>query len=66
MFPYFKLSFFWGIVKIRAIPIKCLDLDDTSAQLKLEGWRYNVLFFIPFLKRRPHFIINLGEEAPFY
>ena len=40
----------------KATPIKCLDLDDISAQLKLEGWLYNVLFF--------YTIFN--EEAPFY
>ena len=45
-----------------ATPIKCLDLDDISAQLELEGWLYNVLPFFNEL----HFISNLGQEAPFY
>ena len=44
--------------------IKCLDLDDTNGQLKLEGWLY-IGFLIPFSMRRHHFIGNLGEEAYF-
>ena len=40
----------------RATPIKCVDLDDTNGQLKLEGWLYIVLFFIFFIY----------DEAPFY
>ena len=39
-----------------ATPIKCFDLDDISAQLKLEGWLYNVLSFYTLF----------NEEAPFY
>ena len=40
----------------KAKPIKCLDLHDISAQLKLEGWLYNVLSFYTLF----------DEEAPFY
>ena len=40
----------------KATPIKCLDLDDTNGQLKLEGWLYIVLIVYT------HF----NEEAPFY
>ena len=39
-----------------ATPITSLDLDDISAQLMLEGWLYNVLFFY----------VLFNEEAPFY
>ena len=40
----------------KATPIKCLDLDDTNGQLKLEGWLYIVLIFYTIFT----------EEAPFY
>ena len=40
----------------KATPIKCLNLDDTSGQLKLEGWLYVVLIFYTLFY----------EEAPFY
>ena len=40
----------------KATPIKCLDLDDISGHLKLEGWLYNVLIFYALF----------SEEAPFY
>ena len=47
------------IIKIKwmhkATPIKCLDLDDISGQLKLEGWLYNGLIFYALF----------NEEAPF-
>ena len=50
-----------------ATPMKCLILEDTSGQLKLEGWLHLLfLFFRPFLRRRHHFIGNYGEEASFY
>ena len=38
-------------------PIKCLDLDDSSGQIKREGWLY---IFIPFSIKKCHFIDNLG------
>ena len=50
----------------KAAPIKCLDLDGTNDKLKLEGWLYIVLIFMPILMRRHHFIGNFGEEALFY
>ena len=40
----------------KATLIKCLDLYDISAQLKLEGWLCNVLSFYTLF----------NEEAPFY
>ena len=49
-----------------ATSIKCLGLEDTNGQLKLEGMLYLVFVFIPFTMRRHHFIGNLGEVAPFY
>ena len=33
----------------KASPIKCLDPDDTSGQLKQEGWVYIVLIFYALL-----------------
>ena len=50
----------------KASPIKCLDSDDTSSQVKLEGWLYIVYIVSPFLMWRHHFIGNFGKEAPFY
>ena len=61
----------------QATPMKCLNMDDTSGQLKLEGWLYIVcfvytLFHWPSLggtilcaiqERRHHFIGNFGEEG---
>ena len=43
-------------VTSNATPIKCLDLDDTNGQLKLEGWLYIALIFY----------ILFDEAAPFY
>ena len=40
----------------KATPTKCLDLDDTSGQLKQEGWLYIVLILYALF----------NEEAPFY
>ena len=40
----------------KASPIKCLDLDDISGQVKLDGWQYNVLFLYTLF----------NEEAPVY
>ena len=40
----------------KATPIKCLDIDDISGQLKLQGWLYNVSIFCTLF----------NEEAPFY
>ena len=66
------------IASHKATPIKCLDQDNISAQLKLEGWLYNVLSFYLYsfqrrgtllqviLERRLHFIGYLREEEPFY
>ena len=28
------------------LPIKCIDLDNTNGQLKLEGWLHDVLIFM--------------------
>ena len=50
----------------RATPIKCLDLDDKGGQLKLEGWLYIDLIFLPLIMRSHHFIGNFGDDAPFY
>ena len=61
----------------KATTIKCLDLHDMCAQLKLEGWLYIVLIFYTlfneealfykhFLVRRHHFIGNVREEAPIH
>ena len=41
----------------KATPIKYLHLDDTSGQLKLEGWLYIIIFIVYTL---------FHEEAPFY
>ena len=49
-----------------ATPIKCLDLDDISGHLKLEGWLYDVVIFSALINEEAPFISNLGEEAPFY
>ena len=47
-------------------PIKCVDLEDTSGQLKLEGWLYLLfLFFIPFLMRRHHFLAIIVRRPHF-
>ena len=66
------------IASHKATPMKCLDQDNISAQLKLEGWLYNVLSFYLYsfqrrgtllqviLERRLHFIGYLREEQPFY
>ena len=40
-----------------ATPMKCLILEDTSGQLKLEGWLYLLFLF---------FYTLFNEEAPFY
>ena len=37
------------------LPIKCIDLDNTNGQLKLEGWLHDVLIFM-----------TLYREALFY
>ena len=61
----------------RATPIKCVDLDDTDRQLKLEGWLYVVVVFIPFIYEEAAFYREFGgggsifignseEEAPYY
>ena len=46
----------WILLIIKATPIKCIDPDDTSGQLKLEGWLYIVFNFFT--------IVN--EEALLY
>ena len=50
------------VFKDEAAPIKCLDLNDTSGQLKLEDWLYIVSIFIPFALRRPNFAGNMGDN----
>ena len=54
-YPLFS-CLFQHFTAILFTPIKCLDLDDISAKLNLEGWLYNALFFYTLL----------NEEAPFY
>ena len=48
-----------------ATPIKCLDRDDTSSQLKLEGWLY-IIFIVhslPFSTRRHRIVLETWEEV---
>ena len=48
------------------LPIKCIDLDNTNGQLKLEGWLHDVLIFMTLYRGRHYFIGYFREEAPFY
>ena len=46
----------WILLIIKSTPIKCIDPDDTSGQLELEGWLYIVF----------NFFTLVNEEALFY
>ena len=52
--------------RYKATPIKCLDLGDTSGQLKLKGCLYIVFIFYALYNEVVPFLGSLGEEAPFY
>ena len=42
---------------------KCwLGIDDTSGQLKVEGWLYIVFIFLYHIIERHHCIENLGDQ----
>ena len=43
-----------------------LNLDDTSGQLKLEGWLYNFFIFYIFSLRRHHFYRQFGRTGTNY
>ena len=48
------------------IPLKCLDLDDTSGQLKLKVGLYIFLILYTIFIEEQHLVGNLEEEASFY
>ena len=49
-----------------ATPIKCLDLDDKCSQIKPEAGFVQFFLGYPLAWRRHHFIVNFGDDAPFY
>ena len=54
------------------LPIKCIDLDNTNGQLKLEGWLHDALIFMTIYRggtillaisgRRHHFIGSFSRR----